>query len=137
MPNVEDLFDETIDSLSCLKIAQGIAKDCDVIQFENLLTVYLQKICSKSGFEREAAALGLSALIQIPKFLPLLFPHTVLFIELQSDKGLPIREAGLLCLEEIIKGLDCWTVWAWLPWLIEGCKGKWQGKIATLEVLIK
>jgi hypothetical protein len=84
----------------------------------------------------KAAVLGFAALIKtVPQILPIIFPFTTLFLDLQADKGVPIREAGVLCLEETIKHLDEWSVTCWLPFLLEGCSSKWQAKITACETL--
>lgn len=91
----------------------------------------------KSGFDREAGALGFASLALVfgKPILPILCPFLAPLLDLESDKGVPVREAAHLAIQNILDLVDEWSITSVLPFLLGGTNGKWQTKLATLDFL--
>ena len=108
------------------------------IQKNILFTIYLNACQNKkSGFEREGGALGFAALALVLKkpCLALLLPFVSVLLDLESDKGIPVREAAHLAIQNIFDLVDESCLAPTLTHLLTGTLGKWQTKMATLQFL--
>ena len=109
-----------------------------LLKQESLLDIYLSACLNKkSGFEREGGALGFAGLAIVlgNQSLPLLLPYLQPLLDLESDKGVPVREAAHLAIQNILDLVDEFSVGATLDSLLTGTSGKWQTKLATLDFL--
>jgi elongation factor 3 len=91
----------------------------------------------KSGLEREGGLLGIAGIAKVvgKPVAPYLLPLVPQILELESDKGLPVREAAHLCVSNIFESIDSHGIPFALGFLLEGTNGKWQTKMATLDFL--
>ncbi|KAJ3270694.1 hypothetical protein HDV01_007518 [Terramyces sp. JEL0728] len=91
----------------------------------------------KSGTERESGLLGIAGIAKIVggPAAPYLLPCVPAILELESDKGLPVREAAHLAITNIMAAVDINATHIALPYLLDGTTGKWQTKIAALDFL--
>lgn len=125
----------------CLEIARKLAlyiNDTGLIalQTEKIIDqLMLAAMNKKSGLEREGGLLGIAGIAEICglKILPFLLPLLPDILDLESDKGLPVREAAHLAISNILDLVDSHGVHMVLPAISKGTSGKWMTKLAALR----
>jgi elongation factor 3 len=91
----------------------------------------------KSGLEREGGLLGIAGIAKVvgKPIVPYLLPLVPAILDLESDKGLPVREAAHLAISNIFENVPSHGIPFALGFLLEGTNGKWQTKMASLDFL--
>ena len=129
-------------SFECLKIAEHLGQKLSKFGLNLELNKVLDELLlatvnKKSGLEREGGLLGIAGIAQGmgKTALAHLIPLIPTILEAEGDKGVAVREAANLAITNIILNCDKDSVSIIMPTLLEGTRGKWQTKIATLRVL--
>lgn len=141
---IESLF-SCESSGECVEISKLLGeqiklKGYGLFNTESILPKLLSAINNKkSGLEREGGALGIVGISLVLGLgcLPLLMPLLPVLLELQGDKGVPVREAGYMAVKQILASCDEWSLPLVLEYLLKGSNGKWQAKLATCEFLLE
>jgi elongation factor 3 len=149
MPAKKDQVDAQINSLltcetsaECLEIAERLgallSEDGLSVEVENVLLQLMTAANNKkSGLEREGGLIGVAGIAKVmgAVSVPLLLEVIPNILDLEADKGLPVREAARLALNNILKNVNSHGMKPALLYVLEGTNAKWQTKLATLEIL--
>ena len=129
-------------SFECLGIAESLGQELSLHGINIELEWVLKELVAatlnkKSGLEREGGLLGIAGVAKGMKetVLPYLVPLIPIILESQSDKGVPVREAAHLAMTNILDCVCKDAISILMPTLLQGTRGKWQSKIATLKYL--
>jgi elongation factor 3 len=129
-------------SIECLEISSELGTMLSENGLSTIFDTVLQKLLAaarnkKSGLEREGGLIGIAGIAKSMGSCAVshFFPYIPTILDLEADKGLPVREAARLALHNIINNVSEHGVTTLLPFLIQGTTGKWLTKLATLELV--